>query len=70
MSYLPDLGGSKRCTSAFSSGPGRDAAVPSVDGVHVHCLDKLKCSAYLIFIDNLDQLAEVISNYSKFKLFP
>ena len=51
---------SKRCTSAFSSGPGRDADVFSADSVHVHCLDKLKCSVYFNFIDNVDKLAKVI----------
>ena len=51
---------SKRCTSAFSSGPGRDADVFFADSVHVHCLDKLKCSVYFNFIDNVDKLAKVI----------
>ena len=51
---------SKRGSSAFSSGSDRDADVPSVDGVHVHCLDKLKCSVYFNFIDSVDKLAKVI----------
>ena len=42
----------------FSSGSGRDADVPSEEGVHVHCKDKR--SAYFIFIDSVDKLAKVI----------